>query len=150
MHLLIIALVAALLFGLTKMAIFAVLAVAAIATATTAVDLGPLINGIVVPLLAPILGAAALWLAYRLQSVFHLHVLDGRRALLETAINNGIALVAAQLQRRTLSVNVPDHVASVVGYAAATVPGAIKKLGIDPAQLGQKVAAEIAKASAAG
>lgn len=113
-------------------------------TATVAYDLAPIVNNLILPGLTPILGAGLLWLVYRVQSVFHLHVLDGKRAVVQNAILNGITLAESRLGSK-LSVNVPADVASVAGYVNTTVPHALASLRVDPPALGAKIAAEIAK-----
>lgn len=109
-------------------------------------DISPLIN-LGITFAAPIVAGAGAWVAYKIGTYFHLKGLETIRPLVQSAIENGIGLLQKQLGSTPINVNDTSHIEQVVAYVNATVPGALTKLGISPNALGQKVAAEIAKAT---
>ena len=105
-------------------------------------DLAPLVNGVIVPLLIPVILAFASWAITRIAAVAHFQLLDGQRRLLEQAITNGLAYVEKTLGPHE-TVSVDAKVAGVVNYVAPKVPGALKSLGITGDHLAQLVTARL-------
>ena len=96
------------------------------------VDLSPIVNGLVVPLLTPIISAALLWLIYKVGSLFHIKIQDSQRALLETAISNGITFAQSKVASLPESVTISNPViAQAAAYVTKTAPGALTALGLD-------------------
>lgn len=95
-------------------------------------DLAPLVNQVIVPLLTPILAAGLMWIGYRVQSLFHVNILAGHRAVFETAVQNGISLVTKKLAGVPMSVDIKNAtIAGVATYVAKTAPDALTHLGLD-------------------
>lgn len=105
-----------------------------------AVDLSPLVNQVLIPLIETGLSAVAGWVLMKVGAYFHFQIQDGQRKVVNDAIDNGVALAQASLAGGE-TIHVDEKVAAVVDYVAPKVPGAMKALGITPDHL-----ADIAKA----
>lgn len=111
--------------------------------AAATIDLSPLINGVILPLLTPVLLAVATWAATKVAAYAHFQIQDGQRALLSSAIDNAIAY-AEQLLAGKESVTANDKVATAVNYLLPKVPDALKSLGVTPEHLAQIITAKLA------
>ena len=117
-------------FGFAKA--IALVVVMAVATGAVPIDLAPLVNGILVPILTPLIGAALLWVIYKVAAVFHFVLQDGQRSLLDRAIANGLNWAAQKASTTPMVVSAqPGVVADVASYLGKTAPGALKSLGLD-------------------
>lgn len=105
-----------------------------------AVDLSPLVNQIIVPILETGLSVVAAWVLARVGAYFHFQIQDGQRKVVSDAIDNGIALAQHKLASGEV-VHLDQQVAAVVDYVMPKVPGALKALGVSADHL-----AEVAKA----
>lgn len=95
-------------------------------------DLAPLVNQVIVPLLTPILAAGLMWIGYRVQALFHVNILAGHRAVFETAVANGIKLLSQRLGNVAMTVDVKNAaISGVAAYVVKTAPDAVKRLGLD-------------------
>ena len=95
------------------------------------IDLSPIVNGVIVPLLTPILAAALLWLVYKVAALFHIKIQDSQRTLLETAIANGINFAQNKVASLPETVAVTNPVvAQAAAYVIKTAPDALKALGL--------------------
>lgn len=99
-------------------------------TIVSPIDLGPIVNQIVVPLVTPILVAGFTWIVYRVQSLLHAHILDGHRAVLETAIQNGIKLATSRVPPTLLVSSKNQIVSEALAYVNTVAPQAVAKLGL--------------------
>lgn len=106
------------------------------------IDLAPIVNGVIVPLLTPALIAAITWAAARIGKLAHIQLQDSQRALLATAIDNAIAY-AEQLLAGKAQVQASDKVATAVNYLLPKAPEALKSLGVTPEHLAQMVTAKL-------
>jgi len=113
---------------------------------TVAIDLSPLINQVVLPLLTPVVVAVATWAVAKIGAYAHFQFSAGQRSVVETAIQNGIAFAESRLAGKT-TVQVSDKVAAVYDYVEPKVPGALKALNITPDHLEQLIEARLPKAA---
>ena len=120
-----------------------ILAVAAAAGVT--VDLSPLVDGVVIPLLVPTVLALGGWAMTRVGAYFHFQISDGQRQVVETAIANGIAWAQSHVAAGE-TVTLDAKVAKAVEYVLPKIPAALKWLGITPDHLAQLVEARLTKA----
>jgi hypothetical protein len=128
-------------------------ALAAFVALATPIDLSPIVNGIIVPLLTPVLGAAFLWVAYKVSSLFHFHIQQGQRALLEKAISNGLNYASMKLGETPMTLSTHSAaISTVASYVNKAAPGAVKALGLDKASgsLAAAIIARLPDASEAG
>lgn len=108
----------------------------------TTIDLAPLVNGIVIPLLTPVLLAVIMWVATKVAALAHIQIQDSQRDVLTAAVNNGIAYAERVLAPR-LGITADDKVATAVNYILPKIPDALKGLGITPDHLAQLVTARL-------
>jgi len=106
------------------------------------VDLAPIVNQVVIPVLTPLLGAGALWVLNKAAKLLHVNIQAQQRVVLETAISNGIAY-ADQVLAAHETVQTSDRVAQALNYVLPKVPVAMKDLGVTPAQLGDLILARL-------
>lgn len=106
------------------------------------IDLSPILNGVIFPLLAPMLMALAGLALAKVAQVAHFQLSDGQRALVLGAIDNAIAFAEQKLSPGAV-VTVDQKVAAAVNYLLPKIPQALNFLKISPAQLGEIVAARI-------
>jgi hypothetical protein len=106
------------------------------------VDLAPLVNGVLFPLVSGGLVAVVGWAVKKAGDYFHFQVQAGQRQLLETAIGNGIAFAEKALASHE-SVSVDARVAVAAQYVLPKVPGALASLGITPQHLEQLITARL-------
>ena len=111
----------------------------------TTIDVAPIINQVVVPILSAVLLTALSWAATRIASYFHIKLQDSQRAVLSTAVNNGIAYAQQALAGRE-NVTLGDKASLAVSYILPKVPGALKSLGVTPDHLSQLVTAQLPQA----
>lgn len=121
---------------------------AADAVQTTVVDLGPLLNQVVIPFVIAVLGVLGAWVLMQLRARLGLQANSDAAAMLETAMQNGLALAQAELQRRSAGpVTVDMHsaiAASAANYVTSQAPAVLKQLGVTPDLLADKLKARIA------
>lgn len=110
----------------------------------TILDLHPIVDQIVLPLLEPVVGAIAAWALIKVAGFAHIQIQDSQRAVLEQAIANGLNYVDQKLAGKE-QVTVDDRVAGVVNYVAPKIPGALASLGITGPHLADLVTARLPK-----
>lgn len=108
----------------------------------TTIDLAPLVNGVLIPLLAPALLGVLTWAGARLSLLLHIKLQDSQRAVLSAAVTNAIAYAQQRLAARE-TVLVSDQVATAVNYILPKIPGALKSLGVTPQHLAELVTAQL-------
>ena len=112
------------------------------------IDLAPLVNQVVIPLVVPVLAGAGTWAAARIAAYFHIKVQDSQRALINAVIQRGIAYAASKVPSSipvTAGGGLKDMAAQ---YVIDHIPGALRSLGVTPAALGQMVEARLPTAPA--
>lgn len=107
-----------------------------------AISLAPLVNGLIVPILVPLLMALAGWALNKVAAYAHFQISQGQRDLVDTAIANGIAYAQTKLPA---TVGIDGMVGQVVAYVLPKIPGALKFLGVTPASLEQLIIARLPK-----
>jgi len=107
-----------------------------------AIDLSPIINQVIVPLLTPLLLAAGAWALNRVAAYAKFQVQDGQRAMLEKAIRNGIAYAEKQASG-IASISADEKVAAAANYVLPKIPGALKGLGVTPEHLASLIKARL-------
>lgn len=108
----------------------------------TTIDLSPLVNGVILPLLAPVLLAVVTWAATKVAALAHIQIQDSQRDVLTAAVNNGLAFAEQKLAGYE-HVSADDKVAAAVNYILPKVPDALKGLGVTPEHLAQLVTARL-------
>lgn len=114
----------------------------------TTIDLSPIVDGVLIPLLTPVLLAVVTWAATKVAALAHIQIGAAQRTVLESAINNGIAYAEKTMAPR-LGVTADDKVAAAVNYILPKVPDALKGLGVTPDHLAQLVTARLPPTPAA-
>ncbi|HTE35720.1 MAG TPA: hypothetical protein VK634_06885 [Reyranella sp.] len=111
---------------------FIVLAGNTLAPATT-VDLKPLLDQVVWPLVGAVLAALATFLTTKLAQWLKLKSSAMLQATVEAALNNGLQLAQAKVATLNISnIGVQSEiVAQAAAYAIARAPDALKSVGID-------------------
>jgi hypothetical protein len=109
---------------------------------TTPLDLSPIVNGVIVPLLTPVLLGFAMWALNKVAAFAHFQVQDGQRQMVSAAIDNAIAYAAKTLGPKEV-VGVDAHVAAAAAYLMPKIPGALKSLNVTPEHLRQIIAAKL-------
>lgn len=127
---------------------FAEAPAAASTIGSTVVDLGPLINAVAVPLVMALGSVLVTWLTAKAAAFLGLKANDERAAILEKAMQNGLAFAQSQLQAKIGAGPIPldvknEIIATAAGYAVAHAPEAMKTLGVDPESLAQKLEARL-------
>ena len=125
---------------------------------TAVLDLRPLFDGVVYPLLvavlAPLVSGFAVIALRRIAAVAHITVSAHQGAVVEAAIQNGIGLAlgrakdAADANIGAVAVK-SQIVADAYAYAAPKVPQALAQLGITPVGLQERIEARLAPMLAA-
>lgn len=108
----------------------------------TAIDLAPLVNGVVIPLITPVLLAVATWALTKVAGYAHFQIQDGQRRVVSDAIDHGIAYAQKALASHE-TVNADATVAAAVNYILPKVPGALASLGVTGDHLAQLVTARL-------
>jgi hypothetical protein len=111
------------------------------------IDFAPIVDQVVLPILAPIVIAAAGLAAKRIADFAHVQLSAADLATFDGVVARGVALAQSDIDGSPILVSGPAMVANVVGYANETAPALVKRLGVSPAALGQAVAARIAAAN---
>lgn len=106
------------------------------------VDFSVIFNQIVFPLLGVVLTWAATYALTKVAQAAHFNVSDGQRAVVETAVQNGIAFAEKELAGHE-QITVDDKVGAVLQYVLPKVPDALKWLGIDEAHLADVIRARL-------
>lgn len=106
------------------------------------IDLSPLINGVIIPLLTPILIALVGWAATKVAALAHIQIQDSQRAVIGDAVTNGLAFAEQKLAPYE-QVTADQKVAAAVNYILPKVPDALKSLGITPQHLMDLVTARL-------
>lgn len=108
----------------------------------TAIDLAPTLNTVVLPLLTSAVLALAGWVLSVIAIHFHIVISSTQRALVESAIQNGIAFAQGKLapgEKLTAS----GDVSAVLGYVLPKIPGALAWLKVSPDSLAQLITARL-------
>lgn len=118
------------------------------ALSPTQVDIAPLINQVVVPLLGALGGLLVTWLVAKVCGWLGIQANSQVAGVLETAMQNGLAFAQSQLKDKVGNGVVPIDVknqviATAANYVIAHTPGAMKTLGVDQASLIQKIEARL-------
>ncbi len=106
------------------------------------IDLAPLINAYVVPILTAVLLSLASWAMSKAATYFHFTVQDGQRALVNGAIDNAIAY-AQQMLAGKENVTANQTVSTAVNYLLPKIPDTLKALGVTPEHLAQIITAKL-------
>lgn len=106
------------------------------------VDLSVFVDNLVLPILTPLLIALVGWAAQRVAAYAHFQISDGQRALVATAVTNGIAFAQQKLGPYE-KVNADAHIGAVLAYVLPKIPDALKSLGITPDHLAQIITAKL-------
>ena len=111
------------------------------------VDLAPLVNEVVLPLVTAVLSPLVPWLAYKAIQVLHLQLTKAQAATLEVAMQNGINYALGKVQAFTNAhgqVQMKDQVvAQAAAYVLPKVPDTLKALGVTPEGLKQRIEARL-------
>ncbi len=108
------------------------------------IDLAPLVNQVVIPIITPVLLGVATWALTRVAKYAHFQVQDSQRKLVLDVVDNAVAYAEKMLAGKA-SVTVNDKVATAVNYILPKVPDALKAVGITPEHLAQIVTARLPK-----
>lgn len=126
---------------------------AAPAPSSTVVDVGGLFGAwrpLLLDIVATAVTAGLSWIAYKVQQAIGLNIEEKNRAALHTSIMSGVgaALDFLQVKADAMDLDVRNKViAYALNHAAASVPGALKALGVAPdAAVGNTVLMNIASA----
>jgi hypothetical protein len=112
------------------------------------IDLSPIVNGVVIPLLTPLLLVFATWALNKVAAYAHFQIQDGQRQVVGDAIANGLAYAEQKLAPYE-NVTADQKVAAAVNYVLPKVPGALKTLGVTPEHLAQLVTAKLSPSAPA-
>lgn len=105
------------------------------------IDLSPIVSGVIVPLITPVVLALAAYALKRVASLAHISIQDSQRKVVEGAIQNGIKFAVSKLG--PVNVAASDQVTAAVNYILPKVPGALNGLGITPDHLTEMVQARL-------
>lgn len=113
-----------------------------------AINMRPLINEVVVPILAGLLGLLATWISTRLVGVLKLEHDDALRGIIENGMQKGIAYALSKLDDATKSMPLSFEVRSKIvadaaNYVIGATPDALKKLGVTKDAIERAVAARL-------
>src|SRR5579864_2442517 len=103
----------------------------------TSVDIGPLINQVVLPTVAAIGSVLAAWIAAKVAAYLNLQNTGQLSGILEVALQNGLAFAQSALKTRlpadgSVPIDLKNEVlATAANYALAHVPDTLKSLGVD-------------------
>ena len=109
------------------------------------IDLSPIVP-VAVDLMAAILLAVGSWALARLARWLRLKGDDEVRVYLDTALLNGIELAKRRLKERGKNLTMAtkrEALAHATGYVIAQVPGALKRLKVDPAAVERAIEARL-------
>lgn len=114
----------------------------------TTIDLGPLIRDTVLPFVSVVLTVLAGWAAKRFSDWIGVKRDDALAVKIEEAMKNGLALAQSRLEQKIgagpINVETKSELVATAGkYAADHVPGALKKLGVTPEALQEKLEARL-------
>ena len=120
-------------------------------TVSAIIDLRPLFDSVVFPILqavlVPIAGGAATWAMVHLGRAAKVQVTQHQMATVEAAMNNGIkwAMSKAQTAADQHAVITPKDaiVAMAANYALPKIPTALSSLGITPQGLAERIEARL-------
>jgi hypothetical protein len=110
------------------------------------IDFAPIVDQVVLPILAPIVIAAAGLAAKRIADLAHVQLSAADLATFDGVVARGVALAQSDIDGSPILIKGPAMVANVVGYANETAPDLVKRLG-GSAALGTAIAARIAAAN---
>lgn len=136
------ALAPGLIFVPRSLAVLGVVVAAVAAAATGVIDLSPVVNQVIVPVLASVLIAVVIWAVQRAGAFFHFTISDGQRQLVSTAVDNAIAYAQTTLAPKE-KITTTDIVAEAVNYLLPKIPDTLKALGITPDHLADLVTAKL-------
>lgn len=112
------------------------------------IDLAPLFNQVVLPIMGAIAVPIGAWAAKRIADLAHVQMTEKRAQAIEIAIQNGVSYGLSQVQQHVagkgLTLNVKNEVIDhAVSYVLPKVPDTLKKLGITPAGLSERIEARL-------
>jgi hypothetical protein len=107
------------------------------------VDLNPFVDQVVLPAFAPILLAVLTLAIAKVAALFHVPLDNHSAEVIDGALSTAIAALERS-PGKISGVEATGSFAATLEYLNTTVPGAIKQLGVSPAQLGALVAARLA------
>lgn len=120
---------------------------AAAAVASTVIDFGPVVSQFVVPLVIALLGILGTWLLAKAKTWLNLKNNDALAGVLETAMQNGLALAQSRIPNlvpSSIPLDVKNEIVAVAGrYVLDHVPDALKLLGVDQTALVEKLEARL-------
>ena len=128
--------------ALVALLILPAAAFAATATPAFAIDLAPIVDGVIFPVLQSVLLAAVSWAVYKVAAYAHFQVTDGQRAFLISAVDNAIAFAQQKLAGHE-TITAPQQVAEALNYLLPKVPGTLKALNVTPGHLQDIITARL-------
>ena len=116
------------------------------------IDLRPLIDKILVPIVLPLLSSLGVWGLWKLIALTGLKIDDTQRAVVQSGLQYAINYASTKIASSTpdkIPVNVKSAVvAEAAQYALAHIPDALAHFAIDPAKLATMIEARLAPAPA--
>lgn len=113
----------------------------------TLIDLKPLIDEVLFPLLATAITPFVAWAVYKAGQLLHVQLTAAQTQTLETAMQNGINFALSQAQTYADAHGIvptkSDLIATATNYVLPKVPDALAKLGISPAGVAQRIEARL-------
>jgi len=133
---------------LAALALAYLLAIGAAYAADTTVDIAPLIREVLLPIASALGMVLATWISAKIAELLKIRRDDALAAKVEEALRNGLALAQSRLEDKIGSGPIPidvksQIVADAAHYAATHVPAALKKLGVTPDVLQEKLEARL-------
>ncbi len=133
---------------LSALALAYLLAIGAAYAADTTVDIAPLIREVLLPIASALGMVLATWISAKIAELLKIRRDDALAVTVEQALRNGLAFAQSRLEDKIgsgpISIDVKRQiVADAATYAVAHVPGALKKLGVTPKVLQEKLTARL-------
>ena len=117
----------------------------------SSIDLTPLLNGVIWPLVAALVPVLGAWLAYRLARLLKINEQNQNRPILDQAVQTATNLLLQELEawrkqagRTTIDIS-NATVAKYANYVVQQVPEVLKTVGVTPEQVKRKLLAEVMK-----
>ena len=114
-------------------------------TTQTAIDLSPILSDIIM-FVGVLLAGVATWAVTKVAAHYNIKLDDSARALIDTAITNGIKYAENQGQLLIAGAKVETGnaaLATAVNYVIAHIPDALTRLGVTQQQLEEKIIARL-------
>jgi len=118
---------------------------ALVLAATGQIDLAPLIDGVVAPILSAVLMALASWALVKIAGLLHIQISDSQRNVVLNAIPHALTFAEQKLLAKGATFTASEQVAEALNYLAPKVSGALAWLGITPEHLAEMVTARLPK-----